>query len=373
MIRRKRRERVFCLFFIISIFISLSSCETGKTPVVPEPSPGDIQTLSPGREFPIRFEEESILVNGRENRVFTLTIDLRDERVRVEPYLSFGRVYGFERLSEMAERTQAYAAVTAGFFHMFGRPAGLFVLDGRLISRGTGISPSLLIGQGRAWFEKQETRVYVVHEGKRIPVGGINEPVEGILPSVVYTPEYGTYDRWDFPHMAVRVERGMITGISMESGEVPIPREGFLLSYLDGESFNFSMGQRLELEVSPSYGEGMSGYQASGMLLENGVPVVGDTDPWIGTLNVWDPRTSVGLVDEHTLVFMVVDGRQEGYSSGVTARELAGLLLDKGVRDAMILDGGSSAQMIVRGEVVNRPSFRNEERPLAGGFMIHVD
>ncbi|WP_137843730.1 phosphodiester glycosidase family protein [Microbacterium sp. 2FI] len=72
------------------------------------------------------------------------------------------------------------------------------------------------------------------------------------------------------------------------------------------------------------------------------------------------PRTAVGVIDENHLVFVVVDGRQEGYSAGVTLTELADIMLDLGATTAYNLDGGGSSTLYFDGEVVNQPSNGGE-------------
>ena len=72
------------------------------------------------------------------------------------------------------------------------------------------------------------------------------------------------------------------------------------------------------------------------------------------------PRTAVGVIDENHLVFVVVDGRQSGYSEGVTLTELADIMIDLGATTAYNLDGGGSSTMYFNGEVVNSPSNGGE-------------
>lgn len=69
------------------------------------------------------------------------------------------------------------------------------------------------------------------------------------------------------------------------------------------------------------------------------------------------PRTAIArAADGRTLWLVVVDGWQAG-SVGVTAAELAGFLADGlGADDALLLDGGSAATMVVGGAVASAPS-----------------
>jgi len=72
------------------------------------------------------------------------------------------------------------------------------------------------------------------------------------------------------------------------------------------------------------------------------------------------PRTAVGVIDDNHLIFVVVDGRDEGYSRGVTMIELADIMVSLGATTAYNLDGGGSSTMYFDGEVVNRPSNGGE-------------
>ncbi len=72
------------------------------------------------------------------------------------------------------------------------------------------------------------------------------------------------------------------------------------------------------------------------------------------------PRTAVGVIDDNHLVFVVVDGRQTGYSAGVDMTELAEIMLSLGAETAYNLDGGGSSTLYFNGEVVNSPSNGGE-------------
>ncbi|QKJ18873.1 phosphodiester glycosidase family protein [Microbacterium hominis] len=101
-------------------------------------------------------------------------------------------------------------------------------------------------------------------------------------------------------------------------------------------------------------------------IVEEGTAVDGIEDVEIDTnfgnhsIQGDQPRTAVGVIDENHLVFVVVDGRQTGYSEGVTLTELADIMIDLGATTAYNLDGGGSSTMYFDGEVVNSPSNGGE-------------
>ncbi|MBD3753104.1 MAG: phosphodiester glycosidase family protein [Micrococcales bacterium] len=101
-------------------------------------------------------------------------------------------------------------------------------------------------------------------------------------------------------------------------------------------------------------------------IVENGTVVDGianveiDTNFGNHSIQGDQPRTAVGVIDENHLVFVVVDGRQEGYSEGVTLTELADIMVSLGATTAYNLDGGGSSTMYFNGAVINQPSNGGE-------------
>ncbi len=81
-----------------------------------------------------------------------------------------------------------------------------------------------------------------------------------------------------------------------------------------------------------------------------------------------NPRSALGFNDDK-LFLITVDGRQYGYSIGMTLYEMAGFLRDLGAKHAINFDGGSSSALWGLGDIVNRPS-RGYERSVFNVAMI---
>jgi len=94
--------------------------------------------------------------------------------------------------------------------------------------------------------------------------------------------------------------------------------------------------------------------------------------------DVRHPRTAAGIDRDGTvLMLVVVDGRQPGYSEGMSERELAELMLELGCSDALNLDGGGSTVMIlgnaaVKQRIANRPSDVSGPRPIPVLFGVRL-
>jgi hypothetical protein len=83
-----------------------------------------------------------------------------------------------------------------------------------------------------------------------------------------------------------------------------------------------------------------------------------------------NPLTLAGVRADGKLLLVTVDGRRPGWSAGMTLTEAARLMRSLGATDALNLDGGGSSTMVVRGEVVNRPSDRVGERRVSNGLFV---
>ena len=67
------------------------------------------------------------------------------------------------------------------------------------------------------------------------------------------------------------------------------------------------------------------------------------------------PRSAIGYYAPGHYCFVVVDGRQKGYSIGMRLSELSSLMQRLGCKQAYNLDGGATAVMIFQGQIINQP------------------
>ena len=82
------------------------------------------------------------------------------------------------------------------------------------------------------------------------------------------------------------------------------------------------------------------------------------------------PRTAIGQKKDGTVLFLVVDGRQPGYSLGATLRDVQDILYEQGCYIAANLDGGSSSTLFYNGSVVNKPADLLGERMIPTTFIV---
>ena len=95
------------------------------------------------------------------------------------------------------------------------------------------------------------------------------------------------------------------------------------------------------------------------------------------------PRTAIGYSQDAQVLFLiVVDGRQPGYSVGMSLQELAEFMRTRlaefsraklNAYQGLNLDGGGSTTMVVSEQVVNKPSDPTGERPVVNALLVVAD
>lgn len=322
----------------------------------------------------VKYKHLSRTINGLKQEINILEIDLKDGRAEVKPALSFDKIFGFEKLSKIAERKGAYAAINSGFFYEYGRPSGMVVIDGELITSSTGKYPVFIISNKRAEMKEVRSKLWIEYGGNKLDIDNINAPgTPG--ETVLYTPAYGTKSRAKTANITATVVNSIITDVSKYPASAPIPQNGMLLTYYISQAqakngIPLKKGDRIKFDFECGYKHITQAYECGSWIVKDGEIVIGQKDEWVGVMTNRDPRTVIGLKDQYTVVLLTVDGRQPGYSAGLKGEELGQLLISLGIKNAAMLDGGASTEMIVKNKIVNRPSYKGLERPLAGALIV---
>jgi hypothetical protein len=105
-------------------------------------------------------------------------------------------------------------------------------------------------------------------------------------------------------------------------------------------------------------------------LVRDGLPVYRSNEAFTTSqLAPRGPRTAVGQRADGGIVLLTTDGRQPGYSVGMTNFELAQALVRFGAVRGMALDGGGSSTLAFDGTVLNSPSD-GKERAVSNALML---
>jgi exopolysaccharide biosynthesis protein len=307
------------------------------------------------------------------------------EKFRV--VLSNEAIAGFkpqaELTSDMCRRISCLVAVNGDFFAGEGQPVGAVLSDGRLM-RSPNPKHHQLSLSSDGTFDTGSLSwrgTMVPTDLQPLELDGVNT-VRDADQLVLYTPSNGPSTGTNpfgvelvlsvvRPVGPIRVGQTTVVGLSElhRAGDTSIPSDGAVLSghgrgaraLLDlwdrlrkGEAGEEAL---LRLDVSPKATDSVGG---SPILVRNGRRWFADEDRDLYRLR--HPRTMAGWNADGDLLLVTVDGRQPGYSLGMTMVEAADLMIALGAEEAINLDGGGSTTFVVGGAVVNRPSDRVVQR-----------
>ena len=310
--------------------------------------------------------------------------------------LARDRVMALETIPEMAARTNALAAVNAGFFVVRnGDPAGLLEVAGELVSESALMRGAVGVVRApgkpiRLVFDRVTAavtlRLQAGNEPFTVPVDGIDTTrIRGKL--MLYTPRFGqdsdtadTGVEWQVAGLPPRV-----TARRPNAGRTPIPQDGFVLSFggtvLPTALERLETGQLVSFETTfqtsfgtlpDTWSEAGDIVGGAGLLVYRGTPVSDWSEEQLraGFTTERHPRTMIGVSRGGTIWVITVDGRDPQASIGMTFAELQRLALGLNLTYALNLDGGGSTTMVVKGRVVNHPSEPTGPRRVSDGILV---
>jgi Phosphodiester glycosidase/FlgD Ig-like domain len=126
----------------------------------------------------------------------------------------------------------------------------------------------------------------------------------------------------------------------------------------------------LRLILQPDWSTVSDAIGGGPLLVRDGAPVYRSNEAFTTSqLAPRGPRTAIAQRADGSILFVATDGRQPGYSVGMTNFELAQTLVRLGAVRGMALDGGGSSTLAFDGQVLNRPSD-GRERMVSNALML---
>ena len=339
-----------------------------------------------------------IVTGSGQQVVHLVTVQAGAPGITVEAGLSNDSATGLERTTTQANRKsaeghRAIAAINGDSWSGFSggslaAPNGIDIQNGELLVAPSSSRPSFGIdGAGHPIIGAPAVTTNVIlPDGSFHGIDHINQR-RGPGEFTLFTPRFGGRTDSDpggvavvlsgvplplattvnAPGTVVEVDPGE-GGVAVSGGDVVVtgPATSWLASLVPGQQVTLTISITAEWQtVTQAIG-------ARGYLVRNGATYI---SPHPGDADQPHPRTAVGIGADGSIILVAVDGRDSGYSTGVTDSELAALLEERGAVSALNLDGGGSTAMAVRQpgdtlvSIVNRPSD-GSERPVANSLIV---
>jgi len=309
----------------------------------------------------------------------------------IKPALAqLGTIWGKATLRSISNREDAIAGINANYFSSGGMPIGALAIDGEWITGPVLNRATFSIDKkGQAHFANPSVtgRIKLKHPHERkanfiLPsINNINQPFSLAPHGISF------YNHWwedkvrcgDGKACLLVDGRGIVRSKVKVSESVnpfyPTRSDYVLLSAQDQVFTEISIGDQLQVSwYSEPDWSGMHHVVGGGpYLIRDGRIILNEVSEGFSKrsgIGGAAPRTAVGVTSSsNRLIFLTADGRQKS-SVGMTLWELASLLKEIGVREAINLDGGGSTTMLVKGRVVNHPSDRTGMRRVSTGLLL---
>lgn len=334
------------------------------------------------------------------------TVDLQDPFTEVMAASAQGGVTRLETVSNIAREhinhdKRVVAAFNGDFFSSLGIPSGLQITNGEIICSPLTTKVAMVIKKDRSVHLLQKVKMDAwlrIGSGLEIGIDAVNR-TRGLGHDnhlFLYTNRFGTSTNTPNGGVEIVVELpeycplepnhtlvGIVRRVEKQ-GSIPIPDKSIVLSASGDKALwlltHLKLGTQLELQISYDQGVNDAWQVVSGnstlayVLIENGElapEVIDERNPFYSDRH---PRTIIATKGGK-LHFITIDGRQPGYSDGLTLAESAYYLQSLGMEEAINVDGGGSTTCLIRplGKselvVANRPSD-GFERPVGNGLII---
>lgn len=295
--------------------------------------------------------------------------------LELRPLLSNEKVAGLEKLSAMSSRSGALAAVNAPYFALDGTILGVTKIDNTIVSSlaiprtAFGIFPDgkLLIG------EVQYQGKLELPDGQTLPIAGVNCE-RGSDALVLYNEYYDATTNTNPFGTEYIVEGNTVTSINTSDNST-IPKGGVVLSAHGAAAqalAKLAVGDTVKITqtLGTQWDQAIHVIGAGPRLIkDNSISITSKMEEFESDVTTGRaPRTAIGITKNGHILLAVVDGRQK-HSIGFSLLELSAFMQEMGAVQAMNFDGGGSSEMIVRGEVLNKPSD-GRERSIGAGLGI---
>lgn len=309
---------------------------------------------------------------------------------RLRPVLSNETVLGRETVSAMQQRLAPQATtvgVNGDFFSWKqGEPSGIVLRDGVLATAPSSNRSSTGITLDGT-LDVRKVRFFGTWRGlgQRRSLNTFNKP-PGTNGIALFTADWGrTTPRSPgalsivlspFPGATPNVDLTATVSSSNQNGSVPIApgtavlvARGSAAEKLAAEA-PLAATLTIRLILQPDWATVNDAIGGGPLLVRDGAPVFRANEAFTTSqLAPRAPRTAVGQLADGRILLVAVDGRQSGYSVGMTTFELAQAMARLGAVRAMALDSGGSTTLAFDGTVLNRPSD-GRERPISTALML---
>jgi len=305
----------------------------------------------------------------------------------LKPVLSNGAIVGLERVTAMqrAVTGATTAGVNGDLFREDGLPSGVLLQSGALARSPSPDRSSIGIGADGS-LQVERVKVFATWRGsgqRRALLLNLPPGPNGVS---LFTSAWGPTTPAGsgateavlplYPPATPNIDLTGTVGEIRQGGGTPIPPGGAVVVARGTGATRLTAEAPVggpfvaRLLLNPDWKGIVDAIGGGPALVRAGKPVFRHFEFFSTDQLARNPRTAVGQLADGRIILVVVDGRQPGYSVGMTNFDLAQALVRLGAVTASGLDGGGSSTMAFDGTLLNRPSDPAGERAVSEGLFV---
>ncbi|MBI3589895.1 MAG: phosphodiester glycosidase family protein [Candidatus Melainabacteria bacterium] len=311
-----------------------------------------------------------------------LEVDLSNENISIKVgLLDKKKIKSKSKLTDIVKSEMAFAGINANYFDVkVGNPLGTLITDGAWLTGpvydrvaiGFSQDKKVLIDQVMLTGNAMVYRGFRRKKVANFEIDGLNTPPHLYKKIGLFTSNWDEEFDLTEGKIAVIVRDGSIKKITKDSAE--IPPDGFVLISND-EDIATSIRKRDRIKVDWSSTPDWSGVAEA---VSGGPYLIMDGQVYLDLSNqkfkfakkdTYAPRSAIGIGKNGNLFLIALDGRNNGYSVGLSLNDLAEFLIKLDLKEAINLDGGGSTTLVANGEIINKLS-EHHERKISNGLLI---
>lgn len=330
-------------------------------------------------------------------KVHFIEFDPKNEALDLQPGMTDGKVYGMQGVTKMVsdadkQGNRVIAAINGDFYDMStGVPLGLFMGDGEIL-----VSPP----EPASWYafglKEDGTTIYGLSPtlkrtlhlgGKDVELSDINRMRGTGDKLMLYTSAFHTStmtnqlgDEVVLDVVSGEVKSGQtlklkVSELRLHAGDTPLG-EGKAVLSAAGSYRELLQGLQVGDEVTIDF-ELEEAWRDVKMAIGGVAQLLKDGEVQPQSDKALYPRVAIGTKADGSMVMIEIDGRAPGFSEGVSYDDLAKVMKDIGVVNALCLDGGGSSTFVARlpgvpeRRILNRPSDGGERKTANGLLLVN--
>lgn len=289
-------------------------------------------------------------------------------KVSIQAKAAENKCLSRKRTTEIAQQYNALAAINGSYSSSQGIPSHILKIDGAWFSdqRRARAAIGWKKDGSKTLIDIVNTKLEIIIDKQTYVIDRLNQK-NTIKHTILYSPVFDDTVSIHKENIVITIASNIITNIQQGQSDMPIPKNGYLLSIgheCEQTFSNIEVGQHATIAktIIPQHAKDTHAWNQVDYIV-GGTPLLVKDGKKIEDFSVEHvlqsfleqhyPRTAIGILPDNRWLLAVIDERNGKAGAGVSIPELAELLYSLSCIDAFNLCGNKSSTMFVESKMVS--------------------